>query len=224
MNIHKELVLAIAIFFHSNIAFAEDEMDLSDVGYVALENSGAPEAQRDFLHGLAQLHNFQYDYAAEDFRNAQKTDPDFALAFWGEALSYTHAMWMEKDTEKALEALNRYAPSPEARQEKAPTEFARDMLAAVDILYGPGTKEQQDDLYMAEMAHLYTKYPANIEVASMYALSIMGTGHEGREFGLYMEAVAIVTKFIETTPLHPGRGSGSPGGPARVGGDHRSRR
>lgn len=204
MNINKGLILAISIFLASFSAKAETEIDLSDVGFVALENTGAPEAQQAFLHGLAQLHNFQYEDAAEDFQAAQAIDPDFALAYWGEALTYTHAIWMEKDLEAAKVALNKFAPSPEARQEKAPTEFAKDMLAAVDILYGPGTKEEQDDLYMSKMAELFAKYPANVEVASMYALSIMGTAHEGREFSLYMEAAAIVTKFLEKYPEHPG--------------------
>ena len=204
MNIKPWQILTTSLFVLCLGATAEIEIDLIDVGQVALSNSGAKDAQGDFLHGLAQLHNFQYDDAAEDFRNAQKTDPDFALAYWGEALSYTHAIWMQKDAEKALEALNRYAPSPAERQAKAPTEFARDLLGAADILYGPGSKKEQDDLYMAEMAKLYAKYPENVEVVSMYALSIMGTAHEGREFALYMTQAAIITQSIETYPEHPG--------------------
>lgn len=204
MQINKGLILAISILSASFSVKAETEIDLSDVGFVALENTGAPEAQQAFLHGLAQLHNFQYGDAAEDFQAAQAIDPDFALAYWGEALTYTHAIWMEKDSDAAKVALNKFAPSPEARQEKAATEFARDMLAAVDILYGPGTKEEQDDKYMSKMAELFVKYPDNVEVASMYALSIMGTAHEGREFSLYMETAAIVTEFIKAYPGHPG--------------------
>src|ERR1700674_1989383 len=68
-----------------------------DVGEVAFANSGAPAVQGDFLRALAQLHNFEYDDAAEHFRKAEQLDPDFAMAFWGEAMTKNHAVWHEQD-------------------------------------------------------------------------------------------------------------------------------
>jgi tetratricopeptide (TPR) repeat protein len=183
---------------------AHNHVDLSDVGDVYLENSGADEAQQAFLHGLAQLHNFEFGFAAEDFQEAQRIDPDFALAYWGEAMSHNHPIWMQQDKKAALEILNKYSPSPSSRQAKAPTELARDLFAAIDILYGNGTKQEQDDLYLAHMQKLYARYPDNVEVASFYALSIMGSAHEGRDFGLYMQAAATMQNFIEAYPRHPG--------------------
>ena len=74
-----------AALFTAAIVFAPSaalgRVDLSDVGEVQLKNKGAKKAQQAFLHGLAQLHNFEYDFAAEDFREAQRIDPDFALAY-----------------------------------------------------------------------------------------------------------------------------------------------
>lgn len=204
MRLKNLPIVAIFCLSFSSGVTATEPINLSDVGQVSLENSGAPEAQQAFLHGLAQLHNFQYAEAADDFREAQRIDPDFALAYWGEALSYTHAIWMEQEKKAALSALARYAPTPAERQSKAPTALARDLIGAVDVLYGQGLKEDQDDLYMAKMAGLYAKYPDNVEVASFYALSIMGTAHEGREFSLYMRAAAIVEDFISDYPGHPG--------------------
>ncbi len=204
MRLKNLPIVAIFCLSFSSAVTATEPINLSDVGQVSLENSGAPEAQQAFLHGLAQLHNFQYDEAADDFREAQRIDPDFALAYWGEAMSYTHPIWMEQDKKAALSALARYAPTPAERQSKAPTALARDLIGAVDVLYGQGLKEDQDDLYMAKMAGLYAKYPDNVEVASFYALSIMGTAHEGREFSLYMRAAAIVEDFISDYPGHPG--------------------
>ena len=204
MRFEYLLIVSISFLSFSPAVTANEQIDLSDVGLVSLENSGAPDAQQAFLHGLAQLHNFEYGYAAEDFREAQRIDPNFALAYWGEALSYNHAIWMEQDNEAALSALARYAASAAERQTKAPTALARDLMGAVDILYGAGTKEDRDDLYMAEMARLFAKYPENVEIASFYALSIMGTAHEGREFSLYMQSAAILEDFIGAYPGHPG--------------------
>ena len=82
-----------------------------DFGEVAFKNSGPAAAQADFLHGLAQLHNFEYEDAAEHFRNAQQIAPDFALAFWGEAMTKNHVVWYEEDVPAACEILNRLAPT-----------------------------------------------------------------------------------------------------------------
>lgn len=192
------------LFWFSTSVLGHDHVDLSDVGDVYLDNTGAPEAQQAFLHGLAQLHNFEFEFAAEDFREAQRIDPDFALAYWGEAMTHNHPLWMAQDKKAALEILDKYAPSPEARQARAPTELARDLFATVDVLYGSDDKQAQDDIYLDHMRKLFAKYPDNAEIASFYALSIMGSAHEGREFGLYMQAAAIMQNFITTYPRHPG--------------------
>src|SRR2546427_10057914 len=81
-------------------------------GEVAFVNSGPAAAQVDFLHGLAQLHNFEYDDAAEHFRKAQQIAPDFALAFWGEAMTKNHALWHEEDVSAARAILNRLGLTP----------------------------------------------------------------------------------------------------------------
>ena len=56
-----------------------------DLGRIEFPNSGPPEAQEAFLRGVLLLHSFEYSDSAESFREAQKLDPDFALAYWGEA-------------------------------------------------------------------------------------------------------------------------------------------
>src|SRR5258708_12258778 len=56
------------------------------VGEVSFPNSGVPAAQSDFLHGLAQLHNFEYDDAAAHFRKAQEIDPSLVMAYLAEAM------------------------------------------------------------------------------------------------------------------------------------------
>src|SRR5438477_9498007 len=91
-------------------------------GEVAFANSGPAAAQSDFLHGLAQLHNFEYDDAAEHFRKAQQIAPDFALAFWGEAITKNHALWHEEDVAAARVILKRLGLTPEVRLAKALTE------------------------------------------------------------------------------------------------------
>src|SRR5271170_200320 len=124
------------------------------VGEVSFENSGAAAAQADFLRALAQLHNFEYDDAALHFREAQKIDPGFAMAYWGEAMTKNHGIWHEQDLSAAREILSRLGPTPAARQAKAGTEREGLYLNAVDTLYGDGSKEERDRNYMAAMARL----------------------------------------------------------------------
>jgi hypothetical protein len=129
------------------------------VGEVSFANSGAPAAQPAFQRGLAQLHNFEYDAAAKLFREAQKLDAGFAMAYWGEAMTKNHGVWHEQDLAAAREVLARLGATPEARQAKAPTERERTYLASVEALYGEGTKEDRDQQYMAAMARVNRRTP-----------------------------------------------------------------
>ena len=105
---------------------------------------GAAAAQHDFLTGLAQLHNFEYGSAAELFRNAQQRDPDFAMAYWGEAMTHNHPIWMEQDLDAARAVLQRLGATREERLAKAKTAREQDYLDAVEVLYGDGDKKARD--------------------------------------------------------------------------------
>lgn len=43
--------------------------------------------------------DFPNSGAAEAFEEAQAADPDFALAYWGEAMTYNHPLWRQQDRE-----------------------------------------------------------------------------------------------------------------------------
>ncbi|MCH7531409.1 MAG: hypothetical protein IIB36_06530 [Gemmatimonadetes bacterium] len=92
------------------------------LGSLDFLNSGTPEAQASFLDGVLLLHSFEFGDAATEFRKAQEIDPDFALAYWGEAMTYNHPLWRQQDKPAALVALGRYAASAQARQSRAPTQ------------------------------------------------------------------------------------------------------
>jgi hypothetical protein len=63
------------------------------LGTITLETSGATAAEPAFLEGVKALHSFQFDEAAVAFREAKRLDPNFALAYWGEAMSHNHPLW-----------------------------------------------------------------------------------------------------------------------------------
>lgn len=175
-----------------------------DVGEVAFANSGAPAAQGDFLRALAQLHNFEYDDAAEHFRKAEQLDPNFAMAFWGEAMTENHAVWHEQDLAAARQVLARLGATPEARLAKAPTEREKFYLRSVEILYGDGTKNERDKNYELAMADLHQRFPSDVDGASFYALAILGSAEQGRDFAIYMRAAAVLEEVFPRHPKHPG--------------------
>jgi tetratricopeptide (TPR) repeat protein len=175
-----------------------------EVGEVAFANSGSPAAQGEFLRGLAQLHNFEYSDAAVHFRHAEEIDPAFAMAYWGEAMTKNHGIWHEQDLSAAREVLSRLGATPEARQAKAPTERERQYLATIEILYSDGRKDERDQKYQAAMAGLHQKYPDDVDAAAFYALAILSSAEEGRDFAIYMRAAAVLEEVFPQHPRHPG--------------------
>src|SRR5688572_30947247 len=70
----------------------------SQLGRVEFPTSGSPQAQAHFLRGLAALHSFWYEEAAEAFREATKVDPEFMMGYWGEAMTHNHPLRSEEHT------------------------------------------------------------------------------------------------------------------------------
>jgi tetratricopeptide (TPR) repeat protein len=173
-------------------------------GHVEFVNSGAPAAQADFLDGLALLHDFEYDAAAAAFRRAQSGDPGFAMAYWGEAMTFNHPVWMQQDLASARAALNRLAPSADMRRSRAHTEREQAYLDAIETLYGEGAKEARDLRYEQAMASLHARYPDDVDAAAFYALSILGSAHAGRDVATYMRSAAVLEDAWINHREHPG--------------------
>ena len=90
------------------------------LGELSFPNSGNGAAQEPFLRGVKLLHNFQYEQAIEAFRAAQKADPTFALAYWGEAMSHNYSLWAEQHVDQAHAALSKLAADPAAPRRTPP--------------------------------------------------------------------------------------------------------
>lgn len=174
------------------------------LGNLTFPTSGAPAARADFERGVLLMHSFEYEDARAAFRSAQEADPDFAMAYWGEAMTHNHPVWNYQDRDAARAALERYAPDPGARAERAPTERERLYLEAVDVLYGEGDKAARDTLYAAAMEALASAYPDDFEARAFHALSILGLSRGDRDVPAYMQAGAIALDLFRENPDHPG--------------------
>ncbi len=174
------------------------------LGTIDFPTSGPPAAQSAFIRGVLLLHSFEYQDAARAFREAQRIDPGFALAYWGEALTYTHPLWDEQDVNAARASLLRLGPTREARRAKAPTPREQAYLDAVEILYGDGPKARRDTAYSRAMERLVARFPADREAQVFYAASLLGLSQGVRNVPTYMRAAAIVGRVFRDNPDHPG--------------------
>lgn len=174
------------------------------LGTIDFPTSGSAKARPHFVTGVLYLHSFEYDDALKAFRTAQELDPGFAMAYWGEAMTYTHPVWDEQDRGAALAALGRLAPTREARRAKAPTAREQGYLEAVEILYGEGSKASRDTAYAAAMERLSAAYPSDLEAKSFYALSLLGLNQGVRDVPTYMRAAALADEVFRVNPDHPG--------------------
>lgn len=180
-------------------------LDSTAIGFgkVSFANSGAAAAQPAFLRGLALLHNFEYPSAATAFRDAQTRDPGFAMAYWGEAMTYNHGVWREQDSLAARAALARLGATSAERLAKAKTQREKDYLRAVDVLYfAPGTKAGKDSAYAAEMGRLAKRYGADVDAQLFHALALLSLFP--RTDSTYLRAAGIAEKVMRDHPQHPG--------------------
>jgi tetratricopeptide (TPR) repeat protein len=175
-------------------------------GTIAFPTSGAPAAQPAFVEGVKDLYNFEFDEAADAFRRAQQADPSFAMAYWGEAMSYNHPLWAQQDSAAARRTLERLAPTFEGRAAKARTPKEKAYLGAAEALfYGPGGKLARDVAYSDSMAAMHARWPDDHEVATLYALSLLGTVRPGdKGFRRQALAAAVAEAVWRENPRHPG--------------------
>lgn len=173
------------------------------LGTIEFENSGARVAQDDFIRGVLLLHSFEFSDALAAFLEAQALDPDFAMAYWGEAMTFNHPLWAEQDYERGRAALAKYGPDQKSRRARIPTERERMYFDAIEIIYGEGDKYERDRKYRKSMQALYRAWPEDNEAAAFYALSILGSV-PARDFRTFMLGASIAEDVIARNPDHPG--------------------
>lgn len=186
------VVVALAVFV-SSISAQE-----SQLGRVEFPTSGSAKAQAHFLRGLAALHSFWYEEALEAFRESTKVEPDFAMGYWGEAMTFNHPLWSEQDLTGARAVVAKFKETPKL------TERERAYLNAVRLLYGEGDKHERDAAYSAAMEKIYRAYADDLDAAAFYSLSLLGMSGSEKGYRLQAKAGAIALEVYQKNPNHPG--------------------
>ena len=197
-------LLACAVITLALVAPASAQLE--NVGKLSFPTSASPAAQQHFLRGVAILHSFGWKQAIAEFQLAQKAQPDFALAYWGETLCYNHPLNSQMDPKEPRAVLARLGANRDARVAKAPTDREKGFLNAVEELWGEGDSAKRRVAYMDAMERLYKQFPADDEVKTFYALSILSASSavDDRTSRMNVKAGALAMDVFKRNPNHPG--------------------
>src|SRR5438270_150230 len=179
--------------------------DGEKLGSVSFPVSCEVASKVPMKRGVALLHSFGYEEAAEQFTELTKSDPSCAMAHWGVAMSGFHELWEHPD--KA--AMDRgWEEMQQARKIGAETERERLDIAALSSFYDPakGTDYQaRVDAYTAGMLALHQAYPADVEASAFFASSLLAdVAPDDTSLTKERKALAVLVPLFEKNPDHPG--------------------
>ncbi|HJW95528.1 MAG TPA: hypothetical protein VJ901_18060 [Thermoanaerobaculia bacterium] len=169
------------------------------------------EAQQYFDQGLKYAFAFNHEMAAASFQQAAKLDPELAIAYWGAALvnGPNINMDVDPDHEKAAYEAEQAAL---AHVEHASAE-EKDLIDALAKRYTNDPKADLHKLsenYSAAMGEVAKKYPNDLDVAVLYAESMMDLHpwkfwtHDGHPTEGTEEIVSTLEAVLKKNPNHIG--------------------
>jgi tetratricopeptide (TPR) repeat protein len=187
----------------------EHHATTSALGHVHFPNSGAAAAQAPFLRGIALLHSFEYDDAADAFRLAEGADRTFALPYWFEAFTHSHLLWGEDDTAAAHGVLARLDRTPAARLARARTSRERSYAAAIEAFYADTDEATRCRAFADSMTHLAARDPRDLEAAAFASLALQladvaGAVAPAAQSATERDAIALAERVFKADPKHPG--------------------
>lgn len=170
-----------------------------------------PEAQKYFDQGLTLIYAFNHEEAIRSFRRALELDPNMAMAHWGIAYALGPNINLDVDPEREKQAYD--AVQKALEMSVSAPENERAYIASLSKRY---TNDPNSDLkklavdYKESMKELVGKYPDDLDLAVLYADSLMnlrpwklwkadGTPEEGTE-----EILAVLESVLKRSPMHPG--------------------
>ena len=131
-----------------------------------------PEAQRFFDQGMAYLYGFNHEAAIRSFQHAGLLDPKLGMAWWGVALALGPNINLDVDPDRekmAYDAVQTALTKQASAKEK-------DIIAVLATRYSNDPKADLKKLaadYSRAMGELSKKYPDDLDIATLYAESMM---------------------------------------------------
>ena len=195
--------MTIGLFLVPIMLQAQSTSELN-LGTIDFPTSSQGEAQKEFLTGVLALHSFWYPEARDHFRKARELDPDFAMAYWGEALTYDHPIWQQHDQEsgaRVLKALDDQSSPAMNDREQA-------YIQAVKLLFeekaGMGERRRN---YARAMNNISGQYPDDDEATVLAALADMSLpsyNYSNPDPKKVVDIASRLEELYQKNPEHPG--------------------
>ena len=204
--------LLLSLLPMASITAAEDVPLLDGLGnHHYTITTSSDQAQAYFDQGLRLYYAFNHAEAIRAFREAQRLDPSCAMCFWGEALAFGPNINMPMDAASGMAAFAAIQQAQQVLDDESAKE--RSLIDAQAVRYvpePPANRSHLDQAYATAMGTLATRHPADDEIQTLHAESLMdlrpwdywtetGEPQEGIE-----EALQRLETVVARSPEHPG--------------------
>ena len=175
------------------------------LGTVILPFSCSKASNDQAKRGLALLHHMTYEGARAAFAAVSEADPDCAMGYWGQAMTYIHPLWSDLPGEADFETGKALAAEAGTR---AKSEQERAYVAAVEAYYAQGrNRTEAENLtgFAEGWRKVHEQFPDDPEAACFYALAHMATASPAdKNYTKQKQSAQIVKRVLERIPDHPG--------------------
>jgi len=169
-----------------------------------------PAAQKYFDQGLRLVYGFNHDEAERAFREAARLDPACAICWWGVGLTLGPNINLPMDPERNTRAVDAMTKAKAIAPAGGVEHALIDALAARYSADPAADRAKLDQAYADAMAAVHKKFPADDDVATLYAESMMDLRPwkfwtpDGKPAPGTLEIVATLERVLKRNPTHPG--------------------
>src|SRR5213082_3102328 len=184
----------------------EHDGHTQQLGRVRFTTSCNAAARTEVERGVAYLHSFWYEKAAETFAAATAADSGCAMALWGQAMSVLHPLWTPPSSADARAALG----VTDRGLARAKTTRERGYLDAIRAYYADYDRTDPKARlvrYALAMDSVRRRSPSDTEAAIFYALALIAVGQANATdttFTYQRRADSILEPLFQREPRHPG--------------------
>jgi tetratricopeptide (TPR) repeat protein len=202
----------VAVTFFPMRAAAQQEVsssnpagDIRRLGKINFPTSCSRQVGTTFNEAIALLASFQYDFSRKVFAEVAQKDPHCAMAFWGEAMSLYHQLWMGPNAQTLQQGL---ADIRIAQGLASKTQRESLYIQAAAIYYQDDPKMEREaraSAYSAAMAELHRRFPRDNNATAFYALSLVAvrSANQAENLRRRMEAIALLNRLYQQEPDNP---------------------
>jgi tetratricopeptide (TPR) repeat protein len=169
------------------------------------------QAQRFFDQGMKYLYGFNHEAAVASFQRATQLDRNLAIAYWGAALALGPNINMDVDPDREKQAYESVHAA--IAHESHASAKERGLIAALAKRYSNDPNADLKALgrdYSVAMKSLTRKYPDDLDIATLYAESLMDLhpwkfwSHDGKPNEGTTEIVSVLESVLRRNPNHLG--------------------